>query len=188
MRTRSPRARRSSAAAPSRSYGIPTGCDPRTIIGFSEGAETRHGDGELGRGGTLQRGAATMRAGVGLDLRASRRGHEDMAILPAAELRSLEETAHLMRSPANARRLLAALHRALADEGDAESPAALRADVGLRRWPRKSGRRGFPSSRPNVAKTCATGWRSTAGRRSGCWTWWEQSCATRSAGSASLNH
>jgi Txe/YoeB family toxin of Txe-Axe toxin-antitoxin module len=88
-----------------------------------------------------------MRAGVGLDLRASRRGHEDMAILPAAELRSLEETAHLMRSPANARRLLAALHRALADEGDAESPAALRADVGLRRWPRKSGRRGFPSSR-----------------------------------------
>jgi len=61
----------------------------------------------------------------------SRRGHEDIAILPAAELRGLEETAHLMRSPANARRLLSALHRALADEGDAKSPAALRADIGL---------------------------------------------------------
>jgi antitoxin YefM len=43
----------------------------------------------------------------------SRRGHEDIALLPASELRSLEESAHLMRSPANARRLLAALNRAL---------------------------------------------------------------------------
>jgi antitoxin YefM len=51
----------------------------------------------------------------------SRRGHEDVAILPASELRGLEETAHLMRSPANARRLLAALHRALSDQGHAES-------------------------------------------------------------------
>ncbi|MBM3277101.1 MAG: Txe/YoeB family addiction module toxin [Candidatus Handelsmanbacteria bacterium] len=36
-----------------------------------------------------------------------------MVILPAAELRSLEETAHLLRSPRNAQRLLAALQRAL---------------------------------------------------------------------------
>jgi antitoxin YefM len=61
----------------------------------------------------------------------SRRGHEDIAILPASELRSLEETAHLMRSPANARRLLAALHRALSDEGQPQSLDALRSALEL---------------------------------------------------------
>jgi antitoxin YefM len=40
-----------------------------------------------------------------------RRGHEDVAILPASELRSLQETAHLLRSPGNAVRLLRALTR-----------------------------------------------------------------------------
>ncbi len=40
-----------------------------------------------------------------------RRGHEDVALIPAAELRSLQETAHLLRSPANAERLLRALSR-----------------------------------------------------------------------------
>ncbi|HUF11725.1 MAG TPA: type II toxin-antitoxin system prevent-host-death family antitoxin [Longimicrobiales bacterium] len=40
-----------------------------------------------------------------------RRGHEDVALLPAHELRSLQETAHLLRSPANAIRLLRALSR-----------------------------------------------------------------------------
>ena len=40
-----------------------------------------------------------------------RRGHEEMAMLPARELRSLQETAHLLRSPANAVRLLRALNR-----------------------------------------------------------------------------
>lgn len=42
-----------------------------------------------------------------------RRNHADMAILPAAELRSLKETVYLLRSPKNAQRLLAALQRAL---------------------------------------------------------------------------
>jgi len=41
-----------------------------------------------------------------------RRGHEDMALIPAEELSSLKETAYLLRSPANAARLLAALNRA----------------------------------------------------------------------------
>jgi antitoxin YefM len=41
-----------------------------------------------------------------------RRGHEDMALIPAAELASLRETAYLFRCPANAARLLAALTRA----------------------------------------------------------------------------
>ena len=41
-----------------------------------------------------------------------RRGHEDMALIPADELASLRETAYLLRSPENAVRLLAALTRA----------------------------------------------------------------------------
>ncbi len=42
-----------------------------------------------------------------------RPGAEDVAMVSAAELRSLEETAHLLRSPRNAERLLRALLRAL---------------------------------------------------------------------------
>ena len=41
-----------------------------------------------------------------------RRGHQDVALIPADELASLRETAYLLRSPANAARLLAALTRA----------------------------------------------------------------------------
>src|SRR5881397_2653004 len=41
----------------------------------------------------------------------NRRGHEAVALVPAGELESLVETAHLMRSPRNAERLLAALRR-----------------------------------------------------------------------------
>ena len=46
-----------------------------------------------------------------------RRGHEDMALIPADELSSLRETAYLLRSPANAVRLLAALTRARRGRG-----------------------------------------------------------------------
>lgn len=42
-----------------------------------------------------------------------RRGHADIALLPASEFRALAATAHLLRSPGNAKRLLAALQRAL---------------------------------------------------------------------------
>jgi antitoxin YefM len=48
-----------------------------------------------------------------------RRGSRDVAIIPADELAGLMETAHLMRSPRNARRLLTALHRA--ESGKARS-------------------------------------------------------------------
>jgi antitoxin YefM len=41
-----------------------------------------------------------------------RRGSRDVALIPASELAGLMETAHLLRSPRNARRLLTALHRA----------------------------------------------------------------------------
>ena len=40
-----------------------------------------------------------------------RRGHENMALVPADELSSLQETAYLLRSPKNAARLLGALVR-----------------------------------------------------------------------------
>jgi antitoxin YefM len=41
-----------------------------------------------------------------------RRGSRDVALIPADELAGMMETAHLLRSPRNARRLLTALHRA----------------------------------------------------------------------------
>ena len=41
-----------------------------------------------------------------------RKGARDVALVPASELAGLVETAHLLRSPANARRLLKALGRA----------------------------------------------------------------------------
>lgn len=45
-----------------------------------------------------------------------RRGKPDLAMIAADELASLEETAYLLRSPANAKRLFAALDRA--DRGE----------------------------------------------------------------------
>lgn len=42
-----------------------------------------------------------------------RRNGEKVALIPEAELNSLLETAHLLRSPANARRLATAVQRAL---------------------------------------------------------------------------
>jgi antitoxin YefM len=41
-----------------------------------------------------------------------RKGSKDVALVPASELAGLLETAHLLRSPRNARRLLTALRRA----------------------------------------------------------------------------
>jgi antitoxin YefM len=62
-----------------------------------------------------------------------RRGHEDLALVPAQELRSLQETAHLLRSPRNAVRLLRALTRSRAGEdgNTYESIAALGKELGL---------------------------------------------------------
>ena len=60
-----------------------------------------------------------------------RRGHEDMALIPADELSSLRETAYLLRSPANAARLLAALERARKGGTKATDLDELRSEVGL---------------------------------------------------------
>lgn len=60
-----------------------------------------------------------------------RRGHEDMALIPAAELSSLRETAYLLRSPANAARLLSALSRARRGGTRTTDLAELRARLDL---------------------------------------------------------
>ena len=60
-----------------------------------------------------------------------RRGHEDVALIAASELSSLLETAHLLRSPANAERLLTALARAQSQLTEPQSIDALQAEVGL---------------------------------------------------------
>ena len=60
-----------------------------------------------------------------------RRGHEDMALLPADELASLRETAYLLRSPENAVRLLTALTRGRRGRSKATNLAALRRELGL---------------------------------------------------------
>lgn len=60
-----------------------------------------------------------------------RRGREDIALIAASELASLLETAHLLRSPANAERLLAALARVQARAVEPQTVAELRREVGL---------------------------------------------------------
>jgi antitoxin YefM len=60
----------------------------------------------------------------------TRRGAQDVAMISAAELSSLTETAHLLRSPKNAERLLTALNRALARTGTPQKIEELRQEVG----------------------------------------------------------
>ena len=60
-----------------------------------------------------------------------RRGADDVALIAADELTSLLETAHLLRSPANAERLLSALARARQRSGAPQSITELRHEVGL---------------------------------------------------------
>ena len=60
-----------------------------------------------------------------------RRGREPVALIAAAELAGWLETAHLLRSPRNARRLLEAGDRAARGEGEALDVAELRLRLGL---------------------------------------------------------
>jgi antitoxin YefM len=60
-----------------------------------------------------------------------RRGEEEVAMIAASELGSLMETAYLLRSPANAERLLTALGQALKGEGETQSLETLRHQVNL---------------------------------------------------------
>ncbi len=61
----------------------------------------------------------------------TRRGVPEVAMIAADELAGLLETAHLLRSPENARRLLTALNRALSREVPAEEVVSLRGELGL---------------------------------------------------------
>ena len=60
-----------------------------------------------------------------------RRNAEDVALIAAAELDSLLETAHLLRSPRNAERLLTALVRARQNTVAPQSVEELRRELGL---------------------------------------------------------
>lgn len=60
-----------------------------------------------------------------------RKGSGDVALVPAEELAGLMETAHLLRSPKNARRLLSALRRAARRQGKPETREKLRREMGL---------------------------------------------------------
>lgn len=60
-----------------------------------------------------------------------RRGAADVALIAADELQGLLETAHLLRSPANAERLLTALARVQQRSVAAQTIDELRAEFGL---------------------------------------------------------
>ena len=60
-----------------------------------------------------------------------RRSAENVVLISEDELESLTETAHLLRSPANVRRLLTALERALASELEPTSVEDLRRELDL---------------------------------------------------------
>jgi antitoxin YefM len=60
-----------------------------------------------------------------------RKGEKKVAMVPADELAGLMETAHLLRSPKNARRLLSALQRAVGRKGRPEPLEKLRREMGL---------------------------------------------------------
>lgn len=60
-----------------------------------------------------------------------RKGKENVAMVPAGELTGLMETAHLLRSPRNARRLLTALRRATGRRTRPEPLEKLRRELGL---------------------------------------------------------
>ena len=69
----------------------------------------------------------------------NRRNAEDVALISASELSSLVETAHLLRSPKSARRLLTALNRALAGTELPQSIQEIKKEMeakSLRNWPR----------------------------------------------------
>jgi antitoxin YefM len=58
-----------------------------------------------------------------------RRGAPDVAIIPADELAGLIETAHLMRSPANVRRLVESLRELDRGKGETTTVEKLRRSV-----------------------------------------------------------
>jgi antitoxin YefM len=60
-----------------------------------------------------------------------RQGEEEVAMIAASELASLTETAYLLRSPANTKRLLASLGRALKNDSKPSSVEDLCRETGI---------------------------------------------------------
>ena len=60
-----------------------------------------------------------------------RRGSEDVAMITADELTGILETAHLLRSPNNVKRLLTALDRVRKESGAPQTIDELRKEVGF---------------------------------------------------------
>lgn len=60
-----------------------------------------------------------------------RRGSEDVAMITADELAGILETVHLLRSPKNAKRLLASLERVKKASGTPQTIENLRNEVGI---------------------------------------------------------
>jgi antitoxin YefM len=60
-----------------------------------------------------------------------RRKGGSVAMVAADELESLVETAHLLRSPKNAQRLMSALQRALKKQGRPSDVKNLRKEIGI---------------------------------------------------------
>lgn len=67
----------------------------------------------------------------GVTVLIKRRNGADVAMIAADELSSILETAHLLRSPANARRLSSALKRARKGQGSRMTLQKLRSAIGL---------------------------------------------------------
>jgi antitoxin YefM len=61
----------------------------------------------------------------------TRRKEQNVALIAVDELSGLMETAHLLRSAKNARRLVTALNRALDEEGEGSTLQQLKAEVGI---------------------------------------------------------
>ena len=61
----------------------------------------------------------------------TRRSKENVALIASEELSSLLETAHLLRSPKNAQRLLTVLNRALSGTGSPGTLTDFKQDIGL---------------------------------------------------------
>jgi antitoxin YefM len=61
-----------------------------------------------------------------------RHGEEDVAMISADELRDILETAHLLRSPNNVKRLLSSLDRVREESGTPQTIDELRTEVGLK--------------------------------------------------------
>ena len=64
-------------------------------------------------------------------VRITRRNGQDVVLISADELSGLMETAHLLRSPKNAARLMSAIKKAREGEGNSQSIDELRKEIGL---------------------------------------------------------